>query len=378
VLGVELKNVSKDYDGTHRAVRGVTLTVQPGEFFTLLGPSGCGKTTTLRMIAGLEAPTLGEVWIGGRNCTDEHPRDRRVALVFQSYALYPHMSVHGNIALNLKIEGVAKPEIEQRVKTITRSLQIDHLLPRRPKNLSGGERQRVALARALVRNPEVLLMDEPLSNLDLKLREHMRTELRRLHDEYGHTVICVTHDQAEAMTMSDRIAVMKDGLVEQIGTAEEVYCKPRNTFVASFLGTPSVNLIPGRLDAVAANFSSSRDVAEKLPVALGDGAAGHARPVLIGVRPEDVLIGGTGDWTIDGTVRLVEPIGAHKLLFMDIGIERGPTTRIVALVSSHESYRTSDRIPISFRHGRVMVFDATSEELLGFAQEGAGDREGST
>jgi multiple sugar transport system ATP-binding protein len=369
VSGVELKNVSKDYDDTHRAVREVTLTVQPGEFFTLLGPSGCGKTTTLRMIAGLEAPTLGEVWIGGRNCTNQHPRDRRVALVFQSYALYPHMSVHGNIALNLKIGGVAKSEIEQRVNAITRSLRIDHLLPRRPKNLSGGERQRVALARALVRNPEVLLMDEPLSNLDLKLREHMRTELRRLHDEYGHTVICVTHDQAEAMTMSDRIAVMRDGLVEQIGTADEVYSKPRNTFVASFLGTPSLNLIPGRLATAGNLFNGSGDVAEKVPVALGDGAGGDgAKPVLMGVRPEDVLIGSTGDGAIDGTVCLVEPIGAHKLLFMDIGIERAPTTRIVALVSSHESYRTSDRVSITFRHGRVMVFDATSEKLLGFAQ----------
>jgi multiple sugar transport system ATP-binding protein len=371
VSGVELKSVSKEYDA-HRAVRGVTLTVEPGEFFTLLGPSGCGKTTTLRIIAGLEAPTQGEVWIGGKNCTYVHPRDRKVALVFQSYALYPHMTAFGNIALNLKVEGVAKTDVEKRVRMIAQSLQIDHLLQRRPKNLSGGERQRVALARALVRNPDVLLMDEPLSNLDLKLREHMRTELRRLHDEYRHTVICVTHDQAEAMTMSDRIAVMKEGLVEQVGTAEEVYCKPVNTFVAAFLGTPSLNLLPGTLDSsVSANIGnlcgrSATNLNVELGVAIEK--ENSRLPVLVGIRPEDVLVGvETAKNAIDATVRLIEPTGANKLLFVDIWGERGAPKRIVAMVPGYESYRKSDRIPISFRRGRMMIFDTRSERLIGFA-----------
>jgi multiple sugar transport system ATP-binding protein len=369
---VQLTGVSKKYDGANLAVRNLTLTVEPGEFFTLLGPSGCGKTTTLRVIAGLEAPTEGQVWIGGRNCTHVHPRDRKVALVFQSYALYPHMTSFANISLNLKIDGMANVEISRRVEAISKSLRIDHLLQRRPRNLSGGERQRVALARALVRNPEVLLMDEPLSNLDLKLREHMRTELRRLHDEIRSTVICVTHDQADAMSMSDRIGVMRDGVVEQIGTPEEVYSKPTNTFVAAFMGTPSINLLPGRLTALAAaGLRAGLAIAETLlPIELDTKPDGEASgsSVLVGIRPEDVLIGRKAEKeTIAATIRLVEPIGASKLLFMDIWEEQGAGTRLVAMVPGHEVHRSRDCVYVSFRRGRLIVFDRQSERLVGFA-----------
>jgi ABC-type sugar transport system ATPase subunit len=369
VSGVELKGISKDYDGVHRAVRDVTLTVERGEFFTLLGPSGCGKTTTLRIIAGLETPTLGEVWIGGRNCTHVHPRDRNVALVFQSYALYPHMSAFTNIALNLRIEGVSKVDVDQRVHSIARSLRIDHILERRPKGLSGGERQRVALARALVRNPDVLLMDEPLSNLDLKLREHMRTELRRLHDEYRHTVVCVTHDQAEAMTMSDTIAVMRDGVVEQVGTPDEVYARPKNTFVAAFLGSPSVNLLPAILDPAPRAL-----LPDQLPTSPGYlsvklvGATKDRPNVLAGIRPEDVLIGAQGTvGSLMATIQLIEPTGASRLLFVDIWEESGAPKRVVAMVPGHEIYHALERVPISFRHGRIMIFDVESECFIGFA-----------
>jgi multiple sugar transport system ATP-binding protein len=323
------------------------------------------------MIAGLEEPTEGEIWIGGANCTHVHPRDRRVALVFQSYALYPHMTAFANIGLNLTVGGVARAEIERRVRSIAASLQIEHLLHRRPKNLSGGERQRVALARALVRNPQVLLMDEPLSNLDLKLREHMRTELRRLHDEYRHTIICVTHDQTEAMTMSDRIAVMKEGTVEQVGSAEEVYARPANIFVAAFLGSPSLNLLPGTLDTSALPDLPDRqernDRILRVDLGVGTQRKNLGLSVLVGIRPEDVLVSAPSAQRIDATIRLLEPTGASKLLFMDIWEQYGAPRRIVAMVPGHERYRISDRVPVSFRSGRMMVFNERSERLIGFA-----------
>ena len=358
---VELTHLSKQYQGGTHAVRDVSLTVEAGEFFTLLGPSGCGKTTTLRMIAGLENPTGGRIRIGGRDCTLVHPRERGVGLVFQSYALYPHMTVFDNIALNLKVQGVATGEIRARVQEIVAALRLEPLLKRRPKQLSGGERQRVALGRALVRNPKVLLMDEPLSNLDLKLREHMRTELRRLHDTYKHTVICVTHDQAEAMTMSDRIAVMRDGVVEQVGSPEEVYSQPVNTFVASFLGTPSINLVPGQVAGSAAADGL-------LPLRLGPaGGDSGGRPALVGIRPEDVLLTATGEpGTISARIRFVEPTGASKLLFIDIWPTADGATRLVVMVPGHQPHRAEDSIAIGFRRGGLMVFDPESQALLGF------------
>jgi multiple sugar transport system ATP-binding protein len=235
-MSVELRGISKSYGVSPRAVDNLSLNIESGEFFTILGPSGCGKTTTLRMIAGLEAPTAGEILIDGRQVTRVHPRDRGVGLVFQNYALYPHMSVFDNLALNLKVRRVPKTEIERRVRGIAATLQLDDLLSRRPGQLSGGERQRVAVGRALIRNPRVLLMDEPLSNLDLKLRERMRTELKHLHEQYRHTIVYVTHDQVEAMMMSDRIAVMRHGVIQQIGAPGEIYSAPQTTFVAGFIG----------------------------------------------------------------------------------------------------------------------------------------------
>jgi ABC-type sugar transport system ATPase subunit len=361
---VELINVSKQFDGSVPVVRDLCLSIEPGEFFTLLGPSGCGKTTTLRMIAGLDMPTKGRIQIGTRDCTTVHPRDRGVGMVFQSYALYPHMSVFENIALNLRVQGVSREEIDRRVRIVAQTLQLSSLLERRPKNLSGGERQRVAVGRALVRNPRVLLMDEPLSNLDLKLREHMRTEMRRLHEESRHTILYVTHDQAEAMTMSDRIAVMRGGVVEQVGPPEEVYSKPANTFVAGFLGTPSINLLRATLISrgpkVAIHLEATSYLMEA-EVAEFDQHAASSGNILVGVRPEDVLVAGDGDG-IAAKVTMVELTGPSKLLHLEI---ESSSARIVAMVEGQRAHRPGDVVSITWRSGRRILFDGESEKLIG-------------
>jgi multiple sugar transport system ATP-binding protein len=303
-MSVILRSLSKVYEyGVHavHAVKNLNIEVQAGEFFTLLGPSGCGKTTTLRMVAGLETPTSGQIYLGGEEVTEVAPRKRDVAMVFQSYALYPHMTAYENLTLNLKVHHVPRREIEERAAVVAKMLGISHLLKKKPQQLSGGERQRVALGRAIIRRPKVFLLDEPLSNLDLKLRETMRLELKRLHEELKITTLYVSHDQGEAMVLSDKMAVMHDGVAEQIGTPEEIYHQPANIFVAKFVGSPTINLLRGFLiiEAGATTFCLARladraDVLARYPLNGNTPEPTLARAcdqeVILGVRAEEFVV----------------------------------------------------------------------------------------
>ncbi|MCP4382009.1 MAG: sn-glycerol-3-phosphate ABC transporter ATP-binding protein UgpC [Hyphomicrobiales bacterium] len=293
MASITLDNLTKVYPNDVTAVRGVSLDIQDGEFMILLGPSGCGKSTTLRMIAGLEVISSGDLFIGGRHMNNVDPAERDIAIVFQNYALYPHMTVAKNLAFGLKLRHVAPSEIENRITQVATLLGIEPLLARKPSQLSGGQRQRVALGRALVREPQAFLLDEPLSNLDATLRSSMRTELIKLHQSLGTTIVHVTHDQVEAMTMGERICIMKDGDIVQVGAPMEVYRNPANTFVASFLATPPMNLLPGRIEnadqgGLAAIFGNSK---LGLPTEYCASYASHSgKPVIIGLRPEDFHI----------------------------------------------------------------------------------------
>ncbi|WP_119390954.1 ABC transporter ATP-binding protein [Taklimakanibacter lacteus] len=285
MASISLSNIHKLYPNGYAAVRDVSLDIRDGEFMILLGPSGCGKSTTLRMIAGLETISAGDLHIGGARVNDVDPADRDVAIVFQNYALYPHMTVADNLSFGLRLRNVERRIIEGRVATIAGMLGIGDLLARKPAQLSGGQRQRVALGRALVREPKAFLLDEPLSNLDAKLRASMRTELIKLHRTLGTTIVHVTHDQVEAMTMGERICIMKDGVIVQVGAPMEVYRNPVNTFVAGFLASPPMNLLHGMLDS---DRISIGDVVLPLPQSLRRAFASHAgRKVIVGLRPED-------------------------------------------------------------------------------------------
>ena len=292
MAGVVLKNVFKTYAGGVTAVSDFNIDIQDKEFIILVGPSGCGKTTTLRMIAGLEEISSGELYIGDKLCNDVAPKDRDIAMVFQNYALYPHMTVFDNMAFGLKLRKTPKEEIKRRVHEAARILSIEHLLDRKPKALSGGQRQRVALGRAIVREPKVFLMDEPLSNLDAKLRVQMRTEISKLHLKLNTTFIYVTHDQTEALTMGTRIVVMKDGFVQQVDSPQKLYDEPVNQFVAGFIGSPQMNFanvtVEKQADKVFLNFGSSKlEVpANKAKVLVEQGYIG--KEVVMGIRPEDI------------------------------------------------------------------------------------------
>ena len=331
MASVTLEKVSKTYGKNVHVVRELDLHVDDGQFVTLVGPSGCGKSTTLHMIAGLDHPTSGTVRIGDRAVNDLSPKDRDVAMVFQSYALYPHMNVRRNIAFPLENAGVERREIERRVAETASMLGIDALLHRRPRELSGGQRQRVALGRALVRRPRVFLFDEPLSNLDAELRTQMRSELKKLHETLGATFVYVTHDQAEAMTLADRIAVLRDGRLEQLGTPREIYGAPATAFVARFVGVPQVNLVP--------------------PPALGLPAARAE----VGVRPEDLEVearpaGGGG---LDALVWLVEPVGPETW----VTVERDGV-RFVARAPASFDAPPGTPVRLSFDPARLHWFDA--------------------
>ncbi len=314
---VEFRKVRKAW-GAVVAVDDLDLAIEAGEFVSLLGPSGCGKTTTLRMLAGLDFPSAGEILIGGRRVNDLPPAQRDIAMVFQSYALYPHMTVAENIAYPLKKRGVPRGERGPRVAKVAEMLQLGPLLDRRPRQLSGGQQQRVALGRALVRDPRVFLLDEPLSNLDAKLRGHMRAELVELHRRLGRTMVYVTHDQLEAMTMSDRIAILEGGRLQQFAPPQAVYAAPANRFVAGFIGTPSMNLIDGEL---AAGPAGPEFRAPGLALAVGPLAAGtQPGPACLGLRPEHLSFG-TGP--LAGTVQLVEETGHEAIIAVTLG-EGGP------------------------------------------------------
>jgi multiple sugar transport system ATP-binding protein len=320
---VALRNVVKRYDEVE-AVRNINLDIPNNEFVVLVGPSGCGKSTTLRMIAGLEEITSGEISIGGEVVNDLPPKDRDIAMVFQNYALYPHMTVFENMAFGLKLRKIPKAEIRQRVEHAARILDITELLARRPKQLSGGQRQRVAMGRAIVRNPKVFLFDEPLSNLDAKLRVQMRTEIKRVHQKVKTTTVYVTHDQVEAMTLADRVAVMKDGRIDQIGTPHELYHQPKTHFVAGFIGSPAMNFIAGKLEQNGVGLKIRLSDAISLPVPESHAPRYRSvlgKEVLFGLRPEHVTEPRYNDregreFTV--TLDVVEPMGMETMVYFSI------------------------------------------------------------
>jgi multiple sugar transport system ATP-binding protein len=349
MAGVEFKGVSKRW-GEFVGVRNLDLTVEDQEFLVLLGPSGCGKTTTMRMVAGLEDPTEGEIWIGEDVVNDMSPRDRDVAMVFQNYGLYPHMTVRDNIGYPLKVRGISKPDIARMVDAAAAKVELGPYLDRKPGQMSGGQRQRVALARSLVRTPRVFLMDEPLSNLDAKLRVVMRAELKHLHHELKITTIYVTHDQMEAMTLATRIAVMNKGVIQQLDVPEVIYNDPANLFVAGFIGSPSMNLIAGKLaDGV---FS-----AEGLTVS---GVGGGTRDgVVLGVRPEDVTVGAAGAGLFDAPVYAFELTGESVLVTVTVAGKQ-----LAARADRHFRSQIGDRVGIRFDPVRTYLFDAASEDRI--------------
>ena len=320
MTAIRLDRVTKIFPPDVKAVEEVSLDIRDGEFMILLGPSGCGKSTTLRMIAGLESITSGDLHIGGSRANDIDPRDRNLAFVFQNYALYPHMSVRDNLSFGLRLKRRAAAEIEARVNEVAGMLGIAALLDRKPGALSGGQRQRVALGRALVREPVAFLLDEPLSNLDAKLRAGMRTELIKLHRQLGRTIVHVTHDQVEAMTMGERICIMKDGRIVQVGAPLEVYRNPANTFVAGFLASPPMNLLPARLEADASGGFIAAHGVLRIPVPpLFEASAYRDRPIVLGIRPEDLYDRPIADGlAVDLRVVAVESLGPETVLVAEV------------------------------------------------------------
>lgn len=356
-MKVRFDNVTKMF-GPRAVVDGLNLEIDEGEFAVLLGPSGCGKTTTLRMLAGLEDLTAGDIFIGDERVNEIATRHRDVAMVFQSYALYPHMTVAENIAYPLRVRQVTKDEIKRRVERVAEMLEIKSLLVSKPRELSGGERQRVALARAIIREPRVYLMDEPLSNLDARLRVTMRGELKRLQRELGTTTIYVTHDQAEAMTLAHRVAIMRAGQLQQFDTPMNIYNRPRNRFVAEFIGSPGMNFIEGRVDMKERVFANS---SLKLPLAAEQLALLNGRErVTLGIRPEhvSVALAGQSDW-LGATVHVTELMGNETLVFLRLGDEK-----IIARATA--DFRADIETPASARldMSKAHFFDAESGEAL--------------
>jgi multiple sugar transport system ATP-binding protein len=352
VSQVELKNIYKVYPGNAVVVDDVNLVVNDREFVVLVGPSGCGKSTTLSMIAGLEEISDGELRIDGELMNDVAPKDRNIAMVFQSYALYPHMSVQDNMAFALEIKQVAKPTILQRVLDAAKILDIEKYLQRKPKALSGGQRQRVAVGRAIVRQPKVFLFDEPLSNLDAKLRVQMRAEIIALHKRLGATMIYVTHDQVEAMTMGDKIVVMKDGIVQQIGAPLHVYNHPANKFVAGFIGSPPMNFFSGRVEnrAGALYFGDVR-VSKEHEVAL---AGQEGKVVTAGIRPEDFYISSedTGA-AMSGEIIMIEPLGGETQLHLK---SAGGST-FIAKVDPENTFKVGEKVTLRIKNQKMKYFD---------------------
>jgi multiple sugar transport system ATP-binding protein len=360
MASVRLEGVRKIYDdGARVAVHDMDLEVADGEFVVLVGPSGCGKSTTLRMIAGLESISAGRLLIGGREVNDVPAKDRDIAMVFQNYALYPHMSTYENLAFALKLRRLPKPEIDARVREAAGILGIEDLLDRTPRQMSGGQRQRVAVGRAIVRKPQVFLFDEPLSNLDAKLRVQMRREIARLHRQLAATMVYVTHDQVEAMTLGDRIVVMHAGRVQQIDTPLALYARPRNTFVAGFIGSPSMNFVAGEIVQGGSQFRARGGT---LVVRLPAGVAGERRgaEVILGVRPEDVRVARPGD---AGSVRLrldlVEPMGNEVFLHASAGEHE-----LTARVGPQSLPEPGAEIALALDEGRLHFFDAVTRESL--------------
>ena len=372
MAGLSLRHIYKKYTGGVVAVSDFTLEIIDKEFLILVGPSGCGKSTTLRMIAGLEEITEGELYIGDRLVNNVAPKDRDIAMVFQSYALYPHMSVYDNMAFGLKLRKTPKDEIKRRVEEAARILDITHLLDRKPKALSGGQRQRVALGRAIVREPKVFLLDEPLSNLDAKLRAQMRTELSKMHQRLGITFIYVTHDQIEAMTMGDRIVVMKDGFIQQVDTPQNLYDKPANMFVAGFIGSPQMNMIPATLDKKDGKYvvdfgneeaSYSVVVPDyKTKDTNIDEFVGHE--VMLGIRPENMsdvpeVVAAASSGVLDCKVEVTEQMGSETYLYLTcLGIP------MIARVPPQTKARGGDVIKVAMNLDTIHLFDKETEKTI--------------
>ena len=332
MAAIRFEGIEKVYPNGHVALRPLTLEIADGEFVVLVGPSGCGKSTLLRLVAGLETPTAGRIVIGGSDVTDLPPQARDLAMVFQSYALYPHMTVRENLAYGLKVRGTPKDVRAERVATVAHALDLSQLLDRRPAQLSGGQRQRVALGRAMVRQPKAFLFDEPLSNLDPALRAQARAEIARLHQALASTIVYVTHDQEEAMTLGRRVAVMRQGVIEQIAPPLEVYARPQNIFVARFIGAPPMNLVPARV----------------LGIEAPDGA-------LAGIRPHDIAIGTDGRPTgVQAIVELVEPRGHDAVVHLRLD---APGTLVVLAVVQNEPPAVGSRLQVSFEADRICRFD---------------------
>ena len=368
MASVSLKHIFKKYPGGVTAVSDFNLEIKDQEFRIFVGPSGCGQSTTLRMIAGLEEITEGELFIGDRLVNDVAPKDRDIAMVFQNYALYPHMSVFDNMAFGLKLRKVPKEEIKRKVEEAARILDISHLLDRKPKALSGGQKQRVALGRAIVRDPKVFLLDEPLSNLDAKLRAQMRTELTKIHKRLGTTFIYVTHDQVEAMTMATRIVVMKDGVIQQVDTPQNLYDAPCNVFVAGFIGTPQMNFINAKLEKKGEDvYVTFGNNSLKLPAEKVDNP--DLKPyigeeVIVGIRPECIhdeerYLTAMPESTIETYVEVTELMGAEIYLYL-VTDEQTLTAR----VSSRSTAHSGDTIKVAMEVSRMHIFDKDTEKCI--------------
>lgn len=369
MANLSLKNINKIYDNGFHAVKDFNMEIEDKEFIIFVGPSGCGKSTTLRMIAGLEDISSGDLEIDGKRMNDVLPKDRDIAMVFQNYALYPHMTVYDNMAFSLKIKKMPKDEIDKKVKEAAKILGIENLLKRKPKQLSGGQRQRVAMGRAIVRNPKVFLMDEPLSNLDAKLRVQMRIEISKLHQKLGTTMIYVTHDQTEAMTLGTRIVVMKDGIVQQIDTPQNLYDHPRNLFVASFIGSPQINLID--VEVLKENedvFVKNNYLKLKLPKEKADLLNEKnyiGKKVIFGIRPESIydeeefLEKADKEAIIDAKVRVYELMGAEVYLYFDLGEDQ-----ITARVKPSTQAKVGESTKFAFDMEKSYLFDPETSLII--------------
>jgi len=351
VANLRIRDLVKTYDKTE-VLHSINLDVEDGEFVVFVGPSGCGKSTTLRLVAGLEEVTSGSIEIAGRAVNNLEPKDRDIAMVFQNYAIYPHMTVRKNIGFGLRSSKAPKPEKAKRIESVAELLGMTEYLDRKPSQLSGGQRQRVAIGRAMVRDPAVFLFDEPLSNLDAQLRTQMRLEIKKLHQRVGSTIVFVTHDQVEAMTMADRIVIMKDGHIQQVGTPAEVYHQPANIFVAQFIGAPSMNMIPGQVNgggAIALSTGGTIEVQRELP---------EGRRIILGIRPED-LHPGQGNGVIEGSVNVREPLGHETLIY--VGTSNGD---VIAKADGRTPPEIGEVVQLGADPENLHVFDAETGEAL--------------
>ena len=373
MAGLKLNHIYKVYENGTKAVSDFNMEIKDKEFIVFVGPSGCGKSTTLRMIAGLEEITAGDLFIDDKLVNDLEPKDRKVTMVFQNYALYPHMTVYENMAFGLKIAKLPKAEIDQRVHEAAKILDIEEYLQKKPKEMSGGQRHRVALGRAIVRHPKVFLLDEPLSNLDAKLRATMRTEISKLHNKLQTTFIYVTHDQTEAMTMGTRIVVMKDGIVQQIDTPTNLYDYPVNKFVAGFIGTPQMNFMNVKVDTkdddviakiLDLNINLGKQKLDDEHLELVD------QDMFLGVRSEDIHVSAEGEEGIDAVVSVVESLGSECLVYMKYAQDDDPQNihkkhnEIIMKIQGRCAYRIGDKIKISFNLANIHLFDSITERSV--------------